>query len=415
MVGKVGNHHSQFSRLQSNFTINYPILQEKSSNLDLLDSTTLTLFPRPDVGFTQKLNKKKNVNNDGDGDYSKNINSQKLLLVEDYIKPKKNENHINTVKNSKSTFSLYQQKKKNRSIQQLKNFLNDTKLATKSFSSLNTTIIKQSLNSSTATSYSRNIVTGNSKNNTQPSSLDYQSEFYDYRLVLEQSNDYDNNNNNNVGTLKTESKIFEGTTTTDLYIQSLCQDLNNNYNKKDIETDREDIITIQCVVCEIPLFIQKQYFKTVSNFNEIVCENCIDTYNQLYYSSESNNNDNEDDDEIYEENGDQAVPIDIYSFKSDTNGTIYLPFDTTLQSSHNETDILGNINQTLYINNNNDDNILKRNLFDKLIKNLKDIEKKDLTLRQSITDFRDFNRQSTSYYNHSFWDFIKNKLVRRTE
>jgi hypothetical protein len=267
---------------------------------------------------------------------------------------------------------------------------------------------------------SQNLV-GTSKNTTPPSSIDHKSPFYDYRLVLELQQNNKKQKTLSIDTQTKKSNYFNNTSTsikqpkvTDMYIQSIYADI---YKKT------TDDAEIKCTLCNDPVFDNNYYFNTMLEFKEIICESCMNkSHNRsdmLHHNYNTNNNDNDDNNDDNNDNDDDCISstLDMHTSLNGTNNTIRLNLDTTILSDENRTiqddqmKIMNFFKNSRY-NISNDHKIHKcsSNNFDQVIKNLKNIERHDLKIRQSIADFRGVNKKIES--NNTFWSSFKRKFIK---
>lgn len=395
------------SLLSRTSTLNISVgLQHKQSKLDLLDNKTLTSFPLPNIN-------ENTTNHCGSG----RVNSVGTV---DSLTSSTNTFH--GPKRWKSSILFGEYKNYNKSSNGVRIDRNSPMLRSRTASSIQTidSMGNILINSSERIKYSltdsmtSRTAMGSSKTTTPPSSVDYESTFYDYRLVLEQSekkgnrgsggNNVSENKHADVMTRTECSATIENSKNTDIYIQSLYQEL----MEKD-ESRRQ----IQCMVCDLPVFEDDEYFNRILDFKGVVCENCLRNHDSNLSTTrkiEKNMN--------MEESLDLSPsPVDdIYSSMDETNHTIQLQLDTTIQSEEDTTEygIYGNIdffrnddtenrNHFCGMKKTGDDN------FGKIIRRLRRIERTDLRLRQSIADLRSGSEGFNEY--DSFWNTLKSRFL----
>lgn len=380
------------------------LLHHRQSKLHLLDSTTMTSFPSPQMTTNTPL-----ANSDLMADKARSFNSANSishlhLTYQDGNIQEEVDVSINTHKI-------------------LDSFINRTKhhLAySKSTPYLSTTKnidIDTQLNGNYKFSVSDSIMSNNiistSKLTTPPSSYDYTSPYYDYRLVLENSEHENINTRNTEIPNKQEQKkeqehFMPSIKINDMYIKSIYDDI---YLKSKIKPE------IKCITCDLPVFDNEKYINKFLEFDEIICESCIN--NKSRNNSQENARFHAD-----------SSTLDIYPSPNDTNNTIQVYLDTTIQSDDNLTIeqqrimnsfILANINDKGNENDTNINNSYKHNKYANIIVNLKNIENHDLKVRQSIADFRNLGNINNSSYNHnntafndkviSLWSFLKRRFI----
>lgn len=426
-------------------------LQHKQSKLDLLDNTTLTSFPIPniDVENTRFNTTKSSISSNPTTPINKKHNVTSIICspaTSDFINISKR-GKPNTLSEYKNTImtNLHSLKSAERKSPVLRSM---TASSVQTTDSMNTNDRIRSL----ANSLISRTAMGSSKKTTPPSSLDYESSMYDYRLVLQQSENYNSlvkkvskgDVNTNMGeTFKTAtgSNAIDHSSYTDMYIQSLYQDI--------ILKD-ESKPQIQCVICESPVFENDKYFNRILNFKGIICENCFHNKNNSSMSimidnvkditiSEDNYYGSDDVDVLKKKGANKEllahdctpidVDIDIYSSLDDTCHTVQLQIDSTMQSDEDDTTEYG-IYQNMdffqpYEDNDDGDNHRNNRFgrnrddnFERIIRRLKKIERSDLRIRQSIADLRGTVPQRYAITIHtnddytSVWNAIKRRFVK---
>lgn len=390
-------------------------LQHRQSKLDLLDNTLLTSFPLPKIDNDSSINSiyctknKEHQLTDSLTSNNESVSTCKGLKL----------NHISENKYA-SNLDCFKSDKYSPILSSMTISSDKT-----TYSINNSDKIKSITNSLTSKTFKPS-----SKITTPPSSLDYESSFYDYRLVLAESENIIKKLNKSIYRNEENDKIERDyeenclTTVnqslhTDKYIQSLYQDLIN----KDCSATE-----IQCMICKSPVFEDSDYFNKILEFKGVVCENCFRKNDKSrkpsFYAIDSNNF------ESKQETPSRYIDDTIYSL-DETSHTIQLHFDITENEEINDSHYYGNdlyeddedtteygiyqnINFLRDSNNNidkfqrsKDDNI------EKVIRKLKRIERTDLRIRQSIADLRSsgqsqfgINYQYNENYS-SFWSLIK--------
>lgn len=378
-------------------------LRHKQSKLDLLDSKTLTSFPLPNISEDS------GNSNSFEGVSSRTTDVSQLSSFDSIYVPKRwkssmvlgeykafNKNDNNGVNIDKSASIL--RSRTTSSVQTM-----DT------VSNIMINSNERMKHSLTDSMVSKTLV-GSSKMTTPPSSLDYESTFYDYKLVLKLSEQNGNPSRDicedNIAdeTTKTGgSATIENTKNenTDMYIQSLYQELMQKDESKP---------QIQCMVCDLPVFEDAEYFSRILDFKGVVCENCIQRHDS--------DNDTEDRASRTHSSAEDVVSLasamDLYSLIDETNHTIQIQLDTTIQSDEDSTEygIYGNMD---FFRNDHTGNKFygtekgKNDNFGKIIRQLRRIERTDLRIRQSIADLRSRNELSNEYT--SMWSSVKNRFT----
>lgn len=394
-------------------------LQHKQSKLDLLDNTLLTSFPLPNI------DKESNDNNTYSTKNKINTLVDSITSNNEFVTINKDAK-LNIISESKRNASNLDYLRSDKYSPILSSI---TTLSGQTTFSLNNTNNK--VKSMTNSLISRTCKPS-SKKTTPPSSLDYESSLYDYRLVLEESENNVRKVNKNIYKIEenneTERDLKENypttvnqSTHTDIYIQSLYQNLIDN----DFSTQE-----IQCMICKSPVFEDSEYFNKILDFKGIVCENCIRKNDKIgktsLYEIDSSKFENKHETLL------NYIDDTIYSLDQ-TSHTIQLQFDRTIENEEvndscyydnddfydddedtTEYGIYQNIN-FLRDHNNNFNKLHRKNdgNFERVIRKLKRIERTDLRIRQSIADLRGFNQsqfngnyQSNGDY-PSFWGLIK--------
>ena len=379
-------------------------LRHKQSKLDLLDSKTLTSFPLPNISEVgANTSNYERVSSRGTEDSQlSSFDSiyvpkrwKSSMVLGEYKSFSKSNN--NCVKVEKSPSIL-----RSRTASSTQTMDTSSNIMISSNQRM-----KHSLTDSVM---SKNLM-GSSKTTTPPSSLDYESTFYDYRLVLKQSEQNGNAGRdicrNNVAEEITKnggSATIENSknTDTDMYIQSLYQEL--------LQKD-ESKPQIQCMVCDLPVFEDDEYFSRILDFKGVVCENCIQRH-------DSDNDTKVKASRTHSPIGDVmslASAMDLYSSIDETNHTIQIQYDTTIQSDEDTTEygIYGN-NMNFFRNDKIESRFYgtekgRNDNFGKIIRRLRRIERTDLRIRQSIADLRSRSELSTEYT--SMWSSVKNRFT----
>lgn len=372
-------------------------IKHRPSNLDLLDNKTLTSFPLPDT-FS------------GNHSITNNSINETKYITSEYDSGKRvRRGQSNNILSEFKTYSP-KHEKKSPLLHSMTASSSQTSYCTEHEERI------KSMNNSIM---SKNI-TNSSKRTSPPSSLDYQSSLYDYRLVLQQSEkkmdtmrqehknsqkysnttDYKISDNINE-TLKTENtgNIYN-TSNTDLYIQSLYNDL---FSKEETSP------VLQCLNCNSPTI---KIENTSIHSKGIICQNCFHNKDTLIYCNDNVKEVNLAD--VHDDLFSISPPTDIAasSMNDETCNTIQILMDTTIMSDGEDTTDYG-IFQNIDFLHDDTDNRFKRNIdnFEKIIRKLRRIERTDLQIRQSIADLRGATYTANNR-NSSIWSSIKRRFGR---
>lgn len=453
--------NTTYSQTSRKSTVSFPYsIQHKQSKLDLLDSSTLTSFPLPKmntensslISSVDKMHETQPqaaMDNEGK---PKNIHLAPVISPITYTAGRVNA-HPSEDKGKGCDPRRFLYKSKTMSSLNEKALHGVIDITTKEVDFAN-----ENQKSSVADSFVLKDIMGSSKVTTPPSSLDYQSPFYDYRLVLEKGqgskaqpkeiaqssisncksqklsevqlkNDNDKWTKQNLESNNDtpNRQYFEHST--DLYIQSIYNELNGREKQYN---------TIRCHACNILVFKESSSDLYLQNAlqmkpSEIKCEDCIhaDTLKPATASSDHNNsNNNKDEDGFTEYNTESKSPFTLqplarYTSIEDTDNTIQIMLDTTVMSNEDdneqvETTEYRQFQNVIFFNdlsydasttsNSDNGNTNKTgNKFVGVIKSLKRIERNDLKLRQSIADFRTYSGMDED---SSIWSAIKRSLIK---
>lgn len=346
------------------------ILHQRQSKLDLLDTTTFTSFPAPEL--IKEINKP----------------SEDMLRIRSNVRQRSVERINSRSTRSKSRSTLGDSK----TIIEAKDIPNQNPKSETNFNFMT------SLGSA---EYTANHI---SKNETPPSSCDHESPFYDYRLLLEEKDASiwkieTVKEDSSTADTKVKPQQNEGGSqlkpiiSSDMYIQSIYDEL---YKSEEVS------IEIKCSSCFKPVFENHEYINKILDLKAIICEDCM---NIRYQPNES-----------FNKSVSQFSTFEIENFTelNSTNNTVQIYLEST--ANENEDEITDNGRpQEIRFFSNNDSNITEfvNQGLNSVIKRLKEIERKDLKIRHSIADFRQVQQmQRHRNGSLSLWGTIKHMFLK---
>lgn len=445
---------------------NYPLqrVQHRQSKLDLLDSSRMTSFPQPSMTSSEdshsvgrntlaSVKEEKQQQQQQQQEPIQQTPKYSITYSKDGNRSRTNTITLHRIKSTPTIGTDVYDEIKTLSIASKKELDSEaTKCRVIGSNPERKSIILSNKDFSMSNSFDlEDNPTYPSKVITPLSSLDYESDLYDYRLVLESSSNSHNGSKNKISKKLTANRgepspriypVGNDTCTTvksseypDMYIQSM-------YENDNISQERG--VHLKCKICQKNVFDGGKYINNeILTLENIECESCL-------RNRDRNNNNNIE--PIITEDMELELPLDSLDLETDTsldqtnNNTIQLDLDTTIQTGdpyflddrerdgdgagENEQREVCNVSDNKNLQNifvspksetfreldHEDDDKVK--IFGGVINRLKTIERNDLRIRQSISDFRTHDYENENQMrgkkraneDSSIWVSIKNRF-----